>query len=207
MANPTGQLFYDPLPTPLFQGVPVPLGFYNFYVAGTTTPAPVYQDAALTTPYPTQTFNNTPGQYIVTLNGSGQLPGPVYLSPSVVYRVQLYSSVSALLEDVPAWVPPFPAFGNGPITINAQGEVTINQPLQGGVGVTLSLTPVAGGKSLQLNGSGAGNAALIVNTAITIGTQTATFTATNKPGTGTTSPSKWLPIQCDGGTYYIPLWL
>jgi hypothetical protein len=206
MANPTGQLFYDPLPAPLNNGAVIPNGFYNFYVSGTTTPAPVYQDPGLTTPYPTQTFNGTPGLYIVTLSGQGQANAPIYLNPTTIYRVQLYTAAGALLEDVNAWVPSFPVVGIGPITLNAQGEMTINQPLQGGVGVTLTLTPVAGGKSLQLNGSAAGNAAIIINTAVTIGTQTATFTATNKPGTGTTSPSKWLPIQCDGGTYYIPLW-
>jgi len=206
MANPTGQLFYDPIITPLYNGATIPNGFYNFYVSGTTTPAPVYQDAGLTAPFPTQTFNGTPGQYIVTGNGSGQY-GPIYLNPAVVYRIQLYNQQGSLLEDTPAWVPPFPNAGNGPITINAQGEVTINAPMQGGTGNALTIVPVSGGKSLLLNGSSAGNPALIINTAVTVGTQTATFSATNKPGSGTTSPSKWLPIQCDGSLYYLPLWL
>lgn len=52
--------------------------------------------------------------------------------------------------------------------------------------------------------SGAG--ALTVNGQGTTGAQTATFTATNKPGSGTTAPSKWLPIVMDGTTYYIPAW-
>ena len=205
MANPTGQLFYDPVIVPLFNGATIPNGFYNFYVSGTTTPAPVYQDAGLTLVFPTQTFSGTPGLYIVTGNGQGQY-GPIYLSPSIVYRVQLYNAQGVLLEDTPAVVPALPATGNGPITINAQGEVTINAPQQGGAGVTLTVNPVAGGKSAVLNGSAAGNAAIIANSTVTSGAQTATFSATNKPGSGTTAPTKWLPIQCDGSTYYIPLW-
>lgn len=38
----TGQLFYDPIARPLSAvGVAMPGAYYNFYVSGTTTPAPV----------------------------------------------------------------------------------------------------------------------------------------------------------------------
>ena len=41
----------------------------------------------------------------------------------------------------------------------------------------------------------------------TTGAHTATFTATNKPGTATTAPSTWLPVTVAGATHYIPCWL
>lgn len=198
-------LFVDPVITPLFNGAVIPNGYYLFFVSGTTTPAPAYQDAALTLPFPTQTIAGTPGQYAVFGNGSGQY-GPIYLSPSIIYRQQLYNAQGALLEDNNIIVPALPVSGNGPITVNAEGEVTLNQPLQGGAGVTLTVVPVAGGKAVKLVGSGAGNPAVVANSSVTVGAQTATFAATNKPGTGTTAPSAWLPIQCDGQTYYLPLW-
>lgn len=37
------------------------------------------------------------------------------------------------------------------------------------------------------------------------GTQTATFSATNKPGTGTGAPALWLRVVVSGTTYWIPL--
>ena len=39
------------------------------------------------------------------------------------------------------------------------------------------------------------------------GAQTATFTASNKPGTGTTTPSKWITVYVDGQLMFIPVWL
>lgn len=38
------------------------------------------------------------------------------------------------------------------------------------------------------------------------GSQTATFTATNKPGTGTTTPDTWIAIPVNGVIHYIPAW-
>lgn len=81
-----------------------------------------------------------------------------------------------------------------------------------------SLLPAAdksinlGGSALRINkvflgsGGGAGTVAIQVDASATTGAQTATFTATNKPGSGTTAPSAWLPVSADGTTYYIPLW-
>ncbi len=45
----------------------------------------------------------------------------------------------------------------------------------------------------------------VQNAAPTTGAQTATFTATNKPGSGTNGPTTWLPYVYNGTTYYIPL--
>lgn len=51
-----------------------------------------------------------------------------------------------------------------------------------------------------------GAAAVAFNGATTTGAQTATFVATNKPGTGTAAPIAWLPVLTAGGTQgYIPI--
>jgi hypothetical protein len=45
------------------------------------------------------------------------------------------------------------------------------------------------------------------DTIATTGSKTATFSASNKPGTNNaTAPANWLPITCDGATYYIPMY-
>jgi hypothetical protein len=51
---------------------------------------------------------------------------------------------------------------------------------------------------------GGAEAISIVGVATT-GAQTATFSATNKPGTGTAGPAKWLPVKLGATTYYIPM--
>lgn len=203
----TGQLFYDPVARPLSSlGVAMPGAYYNFYVSGTTNPAQVYQDAGLTLPYPAASLNgSSPLFTVIQADGTGAMP-PMFLNPEVIYRVQLYNSTWSLIEDVDPYVPSMPVTGNGQLIINAQGEMTMAAPVPGGLGITLTVNARASGTALELVGSGAGSPALIANTTVVAGSQTATFTATNKPGSATTAPSKWLPITCDGATYYIPLW-
>lgn len=203
----TGQLFYDPIARPLSAtGIVMPGAYYNFYVSGSTTPATVYQDAACSLPYPTAPLNGSAAIYsVVQADGTGAFQ-PIFLLPTSIYRIQLYSSSWQLVEDVDPYVPAMPTTGNGPLQLDAQGELVINTPTPGGTGVTLTLNARAGGTSLQLVGAGAGSPAIIANNTVIVGTQTATFSATNKPGTGTTAPTKWLPVTCDGATYYLPLW-
>jgi hypothetical protein len=203
----TGQLFYDPIARPLSSlGVSMPNAYYNFYVSGTTNPATVYQDAGLTLPYPAAALNGSSALYsVVQADGTGAMP-PIFMNPETIYRVQLYSSSWSLVEDVDPYVPSMPVTGNGQLIIDAQGEMTIAAPVAGGSGITLTVNARASGTAIELVGSGFGSPAIIANTTVVAGTQTATFTATNKPGSGTTAPTKWLPITCDGATYYIPLW-
>jgi hypothetical protein len=203
----TGQLFYDPIARPLSSlGVSMPGAYYNFYVSGTTNPAQVYQDAGLTLPFPASALNGSSPLYtVIQADGTGAMP-PMYLNPEIIYRVQLYNSTWSLIEDVDPYVPPMPVTGNGQLVLDAQGEMTISAPVPGGSGITLTVNARAGGTALELVGSGAGSPALIANTTVVAGVQTATFAATNKPGSATTAPTKWLPITCDGATYYIPLW-
>lgn len=203
----TGQLFYDPIARPLSSvGVAMPGAYYNFYVSGTTNPAPVFQDPGLTLPYPAAALNGSQPLFsIVQADGTGAMP-PIYLLPTMIYRVQLYNSTWSLIEDVDPYIPSMPVTGNGQITLDAQGELTINAPLPGGSGITLIVNSRAGGTAMELVGAGAGSAAVIANSTVIVGSQTATFAATNKPGSGMTAPTKWLPLTCDGATYYLPLW-
>jgi hypothetical protein len=207
MTTNTGQLFYDPIARPLSAlGVSMPGAYYNFYVSGTTNPAPVFQDAGQTLPFPAASLNGSnPLFTVIQADGTGAMP-PMFLNPEIIYRVQLYNSTWSLIEDVDPYVPSMPITGNGQLQIDAQGEVTINSPVPGGTGVTLSVDARTSGTALSLNGSGVGAPAIIANTTVVAGSQTATFVATNKPGSATTAPTKWLPITCDGATYYIPLW-
>ena len=87
----------------------------------------------------------------------------------------------------------------------APGTAIIGPSVSGGTGAALTLS---GGTNEQLiiTGSAAGTEAIVIQTAATTGAHTATFSATNKPGSGTTAPTNWLPISCDGTLYYIPLW-
>jgi hypothetical protein len=203
----TGQLFYDPIARPLSSvGAAMPGAYYNFYVSGTTNPAQVYQDAGLTLPYPAASLNgSSPLFTVIQADGTGAMP-PMYLNPEIIYRVQLYNSAWSLIEDVDPYVPSMPVTGNGQIILDAQGEVTISPPVPGGTGITLQVSARSGGTALELVGAGAGSPALIANSTVIVGVQTATFAATNKPGTATTAPTKWLPLTCDGATYYLPLW-
>src|SRR5205823_582839 len=50
------------------------------------------------------------------------------------------------------------------------------------------------------------NGPIGVNGQATTGSHTATFTASNKPGSTATTPAKWLPVKLDGTVYYIPCW-
>jgi hypothetical protein len=203
----TGLLFYDPIARPLSAtGAALPGAFYNFYASGTTNPATVYQDSALTLPYPAAALNGSNPLYsVIQADGTGAFQ-PIYLNPETIYRVQLYSSTWTLIEDVDPYVPPMPVTGNGQLVLDAQGELTVAAPVAGGAGITLTVNARAGGTALELVGSAAGSPAIIANTTALVGAQTATFAATNKPGSGTTAPTKWLPIKCDGSTFYLPLW-
>jgi len=97
MTAPSGILFSDPQVKPLSIAGQFQAGCYlQFYFTGGTTPAAVYQDGALTTPF------SPAGQ--VTSDSAGRFP-PIYLNPSTVYRVQLWSAGGAKLEDVDPYLP------------------------------------------------------------------------------------------------------
>lgn len=101
MATPTGILFNDPRAKPTSAaGIAQPGAYYQYYLTQTTAPATVYKDGALTIP-----AVQTPTTGDTTLAGDGRLI-PIYLNPNVIYRVQLYSAIGALLEDTDPYVVP-----------------------------------------------------------------------------------------------------
>jgi hypothetical protein len=99
-APPTGILFYEPRAKPLSViGLIQPGAYYQFYLTGTTTLANVYADGALASP-----LSQTPGTGGTTAASDGRLV-PIYLNPATTYRVQLYSVLNTLLEDVDPYIP------------------------------------------------------------------------------------------------------
>jgi hypothetical protein len=176
---------------------------YQFFLSGTTTPANVFQDGALTTPFPITGF--------VSADNFGRFP-PIYLDSSVLYQVQFFDSTNTLRWTVDPYTPPLNSSGASGTTafgfsIAPTGEVVIPAPNSGGTGITLTLNAGAlGSVPLLISAPLPGASAIIVNSSATTGAQTATFAATNKPGTATSSPAGWLPITCDGVQYYTPIW-
>jgi len=87
-----------------------------------------------------------------------------------------------------------PVDGNGgSVAITARDGVGTNRT-GGDVVITLG----------ALTGSGTAGSLQFVNGTAT-GAQTATFTATNKPGAGTGAPTLWLRVVVTGTTYWVPL--
>jgi hypothetical protein len=175
--------------------------YYQFAISGSNTPAPVYTNATLTAQF------SPTGK--VTADSYGRF-APIYLDPSVAYRVTLYNSSNVQQWQVDPYETALPTVGKADpygFTIAPTGEVTTSGPNSGGTGISLTVKAGAiGTAALCLNGTLAGNSVLIINNSATTGTQTATFAATNKPGTVASSPAGWLPITCDGVQYYTPIW-
>lgn len=193
-----GHIFADPR-----QNIHVPNGQLSFFLTGTTTPLPVYSDAALTTPI-TQP---------IIADGGGTLP-PIYLNPFVnsgKAKIQLKTAGggTTVWTVDPYWIPQVLTTTSNSLRQNPAGEITIPVPSSAIPGLVLNARP--GSAALWLVGAstitgGATEPALDINNSKTTGAQIATFAAANKPGTATTSPSVWLPILADGVVYYIPCW-
>ena len=95
------------MPRPLSAiGQPQAGAFLIFFLTGTTTPANVYADGDLTTPLSQVAGTAQPS---CTADFAGRF-NQIYLDPSVVYRVQLYSPIGGfgftLMEDTDPYVVP-----------------------------------------------------------------------------------------------------
>jgi hypothetical protein len=82
------------------------------------------------------------------------------------------------------------------------GAVAVSSPTSGDA---LTVANVAGANALVVTGNAAGTAVVRFSTQATTGAATPTL-GTVKPGSNTAA-SKWLPVNIDGTTMYIPLWL
>jgi mucin-19 len=177
--------------------------YYLFFLSGTSTPVNVYSNGTLTTPFPSM------GR--VTSDNFGRFPA-IYLDTSVTYRVQFFDSTNTQRWQVDPYISQLSTVGTSSLSafgvqISTTGEVIIPAPNTGGSGISLTLDAGSlGSTPLQVSANLPGNSALIVNSSATTGAQTATFAASNKPGTATSSPAGWLPITCDGVQYYTPIW-
>jgi hypothetical protein len=97
----------------------------------------------------------------------------------------------------------FNILGDGHGTLGPTNALGLSWATTGAV----TIAAPSSGQALAMTGIAAGTAALTVNTSATTGTKTASMAATNKPGTNNqTTPSTWLPVICDGTTYYAPLY-
>jgi hypothetical protein len=212
----TSIAFHHPVSTPVQStSQKMPNASYTFTVSGGTTAAIVYQDAYLQVPFTSLLLNNFGDFRIGTTNvvyadTAGNFP-PIYLDPTVIYRVVLANSQGVVQYTVDPYVPPLPFTGNNNFNINPiTGEVVIGTYNSPSGSTTLEVLKNSGSVSIAIPGNSSTPGVPLVqflNSLIT-GTQTATFTATNKPGGAGTAPSLWWPILGDGGqTYYIPLWL
>jgi hypothetical protein len=82
-------LFFDPRARPLsIAGSIMPGAVLKFFITATTTPTPVYANAGLSIPLGTE----------VEADEDGHFP-PIYLSPLVTYRVQIYDADGVLQPD------------------------------------------------------------------------------------------------------------
>jgi hypothetical protein len=178
------------------------LSTYSFFLTGTSTPANVYQDGNISNPFP-----NTG---VVSSDQFGRFP-PIYLDPAVIYKV-VFNGPNGYTWTRDPYTPPLSTRGTSQNTtygmqVAATGEVTVTAPNSGGTGLSMKVSAGAlGTAALKITGTAPGTAALIVNSSATTGAQTATFAASNKPGTATSPPAGWLPITCDGVQYYTPIW-
>ena len=97
MTTPTGILFNDPQIKPMsVQGTFQAGAYFTFYLTTTTTATDAYTDGALTVPFT--------GGNVVTADSAGRF-APIYLDPSIVYRVQLHTAGGSTLEDTDPYLP------------------------------------------------------------------------------------------------------
>ena len=165
-------------------GTAFPNSYYQFSVSGGNTASNVYQNGTLTTAFPITGH--------VVSDNYGRFP-PIYLDPSVTYRVRFFNNLGVQQWQQDPYYSQLSTVGTSSLSaygmsIAATGEVTVPAPNSGGSGVSLTLKAGSlGSAALQVSSTIPGNSAIIINSSATTGTQTATFTATNKPGPNITN--------------------
>jgi len=187
----------------------VPSGKISFYGSGSSFSAPisVYMDGGLTALW----------SQPIQANAAGVLP-PIYLDPTASYTNNAFAvkittaSGTLVRQHDPIPIPFLTTVGSKCIKIADPeiGEVIIGSAL----GISLVVTAPQGGAGLllvgpnddRLYGTGSDLPLFAINNSATTGSQTAIFTATNCPSSGTVRPFRWIPILCDGVLYYMCAW-
>jgi hypothetical protein len=187
----------------LFREAQVDLGpkfggsYYQFSLSGVGTPTNIYQNGALTSAFPTTGY--------AASDIYGRFP-PIYLDPSITYRVTFFNSLGVQQWQSDPYYSTLSTVGTSSlsaygVSVAPTGEVTIPAPNTGGSGISLTLNAgTLGTTPLEINGTLPGTSNIIVNSSATTGAHTATFTATNKPGTNSGTAIA-VTVAPSGGTY------
>ncbi len=180
---PRGSLFYDPRSN---QRVPF---------AQLTFTQPVYQDGAFATPWTQPIVADT----------NGNFPPNIYLNPFVgggIIGVTLANASAVTIWTVSTYYIPFPLTADSSII---QSGIVL--PAASSAVATLVIQNLPGSVALKIVGSSSNGGTIVPPWYVEnngTGTQTATFTATNKPGVQASAVTKWLPITVNGAVGYIP---
>ena len=115
------------LPVPVFRavdanGAPIAGAQLQFYLTGTTTPATVYTSAALGV-----ALTNP------VVADAGGLFAPIYLDPTVTYRLQLLTATGSLIRDIDPVAAPL---------VVADGSITGAKLASGAAITNLGFTPL-----------------------------------------------------------------
>jgi hypothetical protein len=95
-------------------GAPLPGALLQFYVTGTTTPTNVYSSASLGTALSNPVAADSGGLFV-----------PIYTDPAVTYRVQLQTSVGALIRDIDPVAAPIALPANSVTSAMVQAGVAV----------------------------------------------------------------------------------
>ena len=176
----------------------------------------------------TLTLNPTQGQYGLQIlgTGTGGFAGLYMIATGGTNGLAIFQNETTAIGYVDMLDNTnliFRTNNNDRITIGASGAITIAAPSAGNtalqvIGDSLDNAPIvinSAGTSgsmvgIQVNNAGAG---VLTGGMVQLGTnyfgtgaQTATFSASNKPGSGTTAPSEWIAVLLNNSKFYIPCW-
>lgn len=202
---PTGTLFVDPRTNQRIAGAQL-----SFFVSLGGAIAPVYQDAALTTPW---------AQPIVA-DANGNFPPNIYFDAfnTIQAKIQLANSVGAIQWTVTPYSIPLivtqDSFNIQYDSVTIPGQIIGNVRIRNPTTAVPALTVNNSGLAIRLVGALQNPLNSVVTGPIwrigngTTGAQTASFApVANKPGPANSTPTKWLPIVFNGTTYYAPCFL
>lgn len=97
-----------------------------------------------------------------------------------------------------------PTDGNGG-SATLQGRDGVGTNRSGGSVILQAGAKTGSGTVGKITFNASASEIISLNAVATTGAQTATFVATNKPGTGTAGPTNWLPVLVGATTFYIPM--
>lgn len=155
---------------------------WTFYIAGTTTLAPIFSDDELTTPLANPIAANSGGAFV-----------SIYLDPRVTYRAVLKTSAGALLQDIDPYDDGAAPGDLTAISFQQSGTGAVTRPAQA------KLREIVSATDFGANGSG-GSTTAIANANFAAFSAALAYVqglATDTEGSG--APELYIPA----GTYYL----